>query len=220
VRYYRRGSAASAMGPAALDAPAVRTAGVLHLTGITPALSPSCRELVEAGLARPGLVSFDVNWRPSLWRDDPGALLRRLADQADVVFVGLDEAAALWGSADAAAVRESLPSPAVVVVKDGEVEATALTAGGAVRVPALTVDVVDVVGAGDAFAAGFLAGLLGGLDAVGQLRLGHLTAAAALRAPADRGPLLDRPELDRLLHADDDTWSAAVIGGAAARGGG
>lgn len=216
VHYYRHGSAAAAMTAAVLDTPAVSTADALHLSGITPALSDRCRELVVAAL-RPGprrrpLVSFDLNWRPSLWSGtDAPALLRALADQADIVFVGQDEAAAVWGCADPAAVRELLPEPRILVVKDADHAVTAYHADQVVTVPALTVDVVDVVGAGDAFAAGFLAGLFQGRDPVGQLRLGHLTAAAALRVPSDHGPLIDPGTTRRLLDADEQTWAGTAI---------
>ncbi len=216
VRYYRQGSAASAMTPAILDSPAVRTATALHLTGITPALSDSCRELVEAALGHgPELVSFDLNWRPALWHGQDGAeLLRDLASRADIVFVGKDEAASVWGCADADAVRTLLPEPPVLVVKDAERGAVAYRGDSFAVVPALSVDVVDVVGAGDAFAAGFLAGLFAGRDLIGQLRLGHLTAAAALRSTADHGPLLDPSIMDKLIGTDDDTWATARIGAA------
>jgi 2-dehydro-3-deoxygluconokinase len=218
VHYYRRGSAASALGPGLLAAPAVRTATVLHLTGITPALSPSCRALVETALAepresRPHAISFDVNLRPALWDEPPGATLRDLASRADIVFVGLDEARALWGGhlAGAAAVRALLPEPRVLVVKDGPHAATAFHRGSAVTVPALRVEVREVVGAGDAFAAGFLAGLLGSRDPVHALRLAHLTAASALRVTGDHGPL-PPPSLTRhLLTADATTWSSASV---------
>jgi 2-dehydro-3-deoxygluconokinase len=214
VHYYRHGSAASAMTSAVLDSPAVRSADALHLSGITPALSDSCHELVTAALRRGGLqISFDVNWRPALWRGiaDPGELLLQLARRASVVFVGLDEATAVWGCRDPAAVRALLPEPGVLVVKDSDRGATAFRGDEVVTVPALTVEVVDVVGAGDAFAAGFLAGGFTGLDLTGQLRLGHLTAAAALLVSSDHGPLLEREITDRLLAADPELWAAARI---------
>ena len=162
VHYYRAGSAASALGPDLLAGPAVQDAGLLHLTGITPALSASCRDLVEQALRGPVPVSFDVNHRPALW--GPGEapeVLRALADRADLVLVGLDEAQALWGGAIAAAadVRALLPGPRLLVVKDGARAATAFDGASAYTVPALATHVVEPVGAGDAFAAGFLAGL-------------------------------------------------------------
>jgi 2-dehydro-3-deoxygluconokinase len=228
VTYRRQGSAASAMNSAVLEADAARTADVWHLTGITPALSDDCRALVEAALGigasgmrarqegRPA-VSFDVNHRPAVWRGrDPREvreLLRRFAQAADIVFVGLDEAQALWGEQLAAAqdVRALLPEPRILVVKDGDVEATAFFAGQRVVVPALRVDVVEPVGAGDAFAAGFLAALLQGRTAQQCLRSGHLTAAAALSVTGDHGPLPPPGVFARLLDTPSDRWRASAL---------
>ncbi|MEU6241434.1 sugar kinase [Streptomyces sp. NPDC047024] len=215
VHYYREGSAASALGPDLLDHAAVRTAALLHLTGITPALSPSCRALVTSALAvsapeRPYAISFDVNHRPALWPKDtaPGTL-RALADRADIVLVGLDEAQDLWGAdLTATSVRDLLPGPRILVVKDGSRTATAFTTSGTVAVPALRVTVVEPVGAGDAFAAGFLAGLLRGEPVDRALRLGHITAASALKVIADRGPLPPDHCVDRLLALTDGEWEA------------
>ncbi|WP_405850460.1 sugar kinase [Streptomyces niveus] len=216
VHYYRTGSAASALGPPALDDPAVRDAALVHLTGITPALSASCRALVERALRpeRPYAVSFDVNHRPALWGDEPAAeILLPLAARADLVLVGLDEAQALWGPAltSADAVRALLPQPRVLVVKDGARAATAYVGQGTYTVPAPKVRVVEPVGAGDAFAGGFVAGLLRYDDPVRALRLGHLTAASALRVPADHGPLPPPDRVRELLSADDSTWNALSI---------
>jgi 2-dehydro-3-deoxygluconokinase len=212
VSYYRQGSAASAMGRYVLDEDAMRTADVWHFTGITPALSANCRDLVEAALVgERATVSFDVNYRPALWRESPGPLLRRLAQAADIVFVGLDEAQALWGETlrEARDVRALLPAPRILVVKDGAEAATAFhttvdrIADVVTCVPSRIVEVVEPVGAGDAFAAGFLAALLRGEPAEVCLRLGHLTAASALSVTGDHGPLLPPVELDRLLRAPD-----------------
>lgn len=193
VTYCRQGSAASAMGPDVLNDEAMRTADLWHLTGITPALSASCHDLVRAALSgdRP-TVSFDVNYRPALWREAPGELLREFAQAAGIVFVGLDEARALWGDNlhDHNGVRSLLPAPRILVVKDGPRAATAFQGDVTTQVPALAVDVVEPVGAGDAFAAGFLAGLLRGEPMERCLRLGHVTAASALSVIGDHGPLL------------------------------
>lgn len=211
VHYYRRGSAAAALGPQVLADEAVRTAGLLHLTGITAALSASCRDLVAKALRGPQPVSFDVNHRPALWRDDSaGEVLRDLANRADVVFVGLDEAQALWGGhlATPGDVRALLPAPGLLVVKDGARAATAFDAGAAHTVPALRTRVVEPVGAGDAFAAGFLAGLHRGEPLVRALRLAHLTAGAALRVPGDHGPLPDAAAIAALLDASEADYRA------------
>jgi 2-dehydro-3-deoxygluconokinase len=214
VSYYRQGSAASAMEPYLLDEEVMRTADVWHFTGITPALSVTCRELVEAALGGdwPAAVSFDVNHRPAVWGEAPGPLLLRLAQAADIVFVGLDEAQALWGEElrDPGDVRALLPLPRIVVVKGGARAATAFFGESRASVPALAVRVIEPVGAGDAFAAGFLAGLLRGESAERCLRMGHVTAASALSVTGDHGPLPDEAELARLLGVSAEVWSAAV----------
>ncbi|MFE4963644.1 sugar kinase [Streptomyces sp. NPDC056660] len=213
VHYYRTGSAASALGSGLLDGEPLRSAALLHLTGITPALSPSCRDLVTRALAtpatqRPYAISFDVNHRAALWPHGtaPGTL-RALADRADIVLVGLDEAQHLWGEdLTVTGVRDLLPGPRILVVKDGALAATAVTADGFCTVPALRTAVVEPVGAGDAFAAGFLAGLLRGETTGRALRLGHITAVSALKVTGDHGPLPDAAETERLLGLADADW--------------
>lgn len=223
VHYYRAGSAASRMGPETLAHPGLAGARVLHLSGITPALSASCRALVEhAVTARPlagSLVSFDVNHRARLWPAEQAApVLRDLADRCDLVFVGQDEAETLWGTCDPLAVRRLLPAPQTVVVKDGAVGATALCHDAEpVFVPAPRVAVVEPVGAGDAFAAGYLAGLLRDLDPVRRLRLGHLVAAQALTSSGDNAPVPPWAWFERLLAAPDEAWSPLDLTGAPAR---
>ena len=197
VYYYRAGSAASRLGPDLLPS---LSGDLVHLSGITPALSASCAELVEQLLASPSTVSFDVNYRPPLWSPaEAGPVLRRLASRADVVFVGLDEAQTLWGIAGPDDVRGLLPSPEIVVVKDGAAGAYSYGPSGTVFVPARTVDVVEPVGAGDAYAAGYLYGLLHDLPEAARLRLGHLVAGVALRVTGDVGVLPPTGELLELL---------------------
>src|SRR5690606_15339630 len=124
VAYYRAGSAASAMSTTGVDLAAVRAGRVLHLSGITAALSAGCldlmRELTARRPARP-LISFDVNHRPGLWRDAHGPeVLLELARGADIVFVGEDEAEAAWGiTGGPTRIRAALPEPETLVVKQG-----------------------------------------------------------------------------------------------------
>ncbi|WP_427924847.1 sugar kinase [Streptomyces sp. cg40] len=214
VHYYRGNSAASAMGPDVLDDDRLGSASVLHLTGVTAALSPSCRNLVATALAvpadeRPYAISFDVNHRPALWAPDTAAtVLRELADRADITFVGLDEAQELWDAdLEPDGVRRLLPHPRLLIVKDGGHAAVAFGSDGRWTVPALGTDVVEPVGAGDAFAAGVLTGLLRGEGMERALRLGHITAASALTVTADHGPLPDSARIERLLALPADEWA-------------
>ncbi|WP_396287761.1 sugar kinase [Amycolatopsis sp. PS_44_ISF1] len=215
VRYYRAGSAASGMGPGLLPGLDLGDVRVLHLSGITPALSESCLALVRALLDAPRgdtLVSFDVNHRPALWAGRDAAVLAELAARADIVLTGDDEAARVWGTGEPARLRERLPAVGTLVVKHGEHGAT-LVEGSAppVFAPALRVDVVEPVGAGDAFAAGFLAATLRGADPATRLRRGHLQAAATLLTHDDVGPPLAPDVLERLVHAGEDEWAAARL---------
>ncbi|WP_333740720.1 sugar kinase [Streptomyces sp. IBSBF 2806] len=216
VAYYRVGSAASAMSADTVDLDAVRAGRVLHLTGITAALSADCLGLLrELTAPRPGrpLVSFDVNHRPRLWTDgnSPRVLLD-LARGADLVFVGEDEAADVWGLHGVDAVRAALPGPAVLVVKQGARGATVFDRGSVLHAPAPRVDVVAAVGAGDAFAAGFLSATLRGLPLRDRLRHGHLMAAAALTVPGDLATPPSRDHADRLAALDDTAWGRLRLG--------
>ena len=194
VLYYRRGSAAARMGPASVADVPLEDAEVVHISGITPALSASCAALIDTVIERvtagPGIVAFDVNHRAALWA--PGAAasaLLPLARRADLVFVGLDEAECLWHTATADDVRALLPEPTTLVVKDGDVGATeyrrAAGADHRTFAPAIPTEVVEAVGAGDAFAAGYLAALLQGAEAAARLQGGHQRAHLVLQSTSD-----------------------------------
>lgn len=196
VYYYRRGSAASRMEPGFLTAQQLDGVRIVHTTGIAPALSASCRRMVDRlfddARTAGALVSFDVNDRRPLWsKEDAAETLARLADAADITFVGRDEAERIWGTVTPAEIRAFLPNCALLVVKDGDVGATAFDHDAPpVFVPAPVVDVVEPVGAGDAFASGFLAATLEGADLAARLSAGHAAAERVLTIAADLPPLV------------------------------
>ena len=229
VLYYRQGSAASAMGRGTLANPAVASllenAALIHLSGITAALSPECLGLLEAILTAPRngrTISFDVNWRAALWAGQDRRVLQRLANLADVVLVGKDEAEHAFGTTDEAELRRMMPDPEVLVIKNEAISAIALSRGGSPgngaapggtreEVPALSVDVVEPVGAGDSFAAGYLSGMLFGLGQKASLRRGHVAAACTLTVHGDRGPLPPAGQLSAILDSSDDDWAAIHV---------
>ena len=147
THYYRGGSAASRMGPELARRPALHQARVVHVSGVAAALSDSCARLLEAILVGrngrvPGgpVVSFDVNHRPALWQDGSATAARSLlalARAADIVFVGRDEAEALWGTARPDDIAGLLGPAPVVVVKDAEHGATSYVGGVPTFVPSL-----------------------------------------------------------------------------------
>lgn len=214
VYYYRSGSAAAAMGDEVLPRLVEAEPRVLHLSGITPALSPSCAELVRRLMVERPLastvVTFDVNYRPSLWQTHPAEEMLELARSADVVFVGLDEAESLWGAHDADEVRSLLPEPVTLVVKNKDVEAVCYSDHGTARADALPVAVVEPVGAGDAFAAGWIAGMLRDLTPVQCLLLGHLVAGVALGSEGDHNAPPADSTICATLGIDLKEWKASV----------
>jgi 2-dehydro-3-deoxygluconokinase len=213
VRYYRSGSAASRLSPADVDAVAdeIAAADVLHLTGITAALGTAPRAAVERAIqvARDAgtLVSFDVNHRATLWPDDEAApVLARQAATADLVFAGPEEARLLLGrppgsgptgfeDGEALARELAKRGPATVVVKLGALGALALSGDEAHRAAALPVAVVDPVGAGDAFVAGYLSAVVGGGSVPDRLRTGNACGAAVCAVAGDWEGLPTRAEL-------------------------
>ncbi|MHA7172843.1 sugar kinase [Arthrobacter monumenti] len=190
VLYYRAGSAASRMGPASVAHVPLEDAEIVHVSGISPALSPSCAALIEAVqdrvAASDAILSFDVNHRSALWAEGAAApALRSLARLADIVFVGLDEAETLWGCRTAGDVRALIPEPDRLVVKDGGIGATEFRGDEQVFVPAIPTEVIEAVGAGDAFAAGYLAATLEDVDASERLLAGHNQARLVLASTSD-----------------------------------
>jgi 2-dehydro-3-deoxygluconokinase len=215
VVYHRAGSAGSRLSTADVDRAA--HAGVfdgarwLHLTGITPALSPSARAATTRArdLARDAglLVSLDLNLRRRLWSDaDAAPVLRELATGVDVVLGSPDELAIIVDADPATDPADLIASVATigsstVVAKLGAGGALGLESGGsAVHVEGVPVpQVIDPVGAGDAFCAGFIAGRLDGVDLETALRIGNACGALAVAASGDQASLPDRVELGRLL---------------------
>lgn len=215
VTYYRHGSAGSHLGPADLPAGVIEDAGVLHLTGITPALGPGPAEAVREAMRRAKAagvpVSVDLNFRSRLWDAATAApVFRELAAGADMLFAGDDEACIAVDAKDG---DEFTPQqlvdalaafgPTEVVVKRGKHGATARIDGTLIDVPAVPVTAVDSVGAGDAFVAGYLACRLTGRDPQERLQTAAVTGALAVTVPGD-WEASPRPHELNLLSAAQD----------------
>lgn len=200
--YYRAGSAGATISRKQVAAALDCGARILHLTGITAALSPEARDAVEYAAERAAadgvLVSLDVNYRSKLWsRDQARAVLRPLARHATIVIASDDEldlvapprtgSGAPGAAVDEAAAAGRLLEAGVseVVVKRGAAGAAVYAAEGVIEAAAIPVTCVDTVGAGDAFTAGYLSALLDGEDIPGRLGRGVLAGAFAVSTRGD-----------------------------------
>jgi 2-dehydro-3-deoxygluconokinase len=200
------------MSPADLDAEYIGAGRYLILSGITPALSMSCRETVFAAaeIARAAGVTVvvDPNLRLKLWsRDEARTVIRDLVGRADLVLPGMDEAELLTGETDPLRAATALLAlgPKMAIVKLGDQGCLAVSASGAVASPAVNLPrIVDPVGAGDAFAAGFLAGQLRGMDLAESLALANRCGAQAMLVQADQEGL---PRWDEV---SGPAWSGDV----------
>ncbi len=209
VRYYRSGSAGSRLSPADLDVSLLRSARVLHVTGITPALSASAAETVRAAVAEARdagvTVSLDINYRRALWSpDQASAALREIVTAADVVFATEAEARLIVEGADAPALARALSAlgPRHVLVKRGALGAIELSEGVVRHAEPYRVTEIDPVGAGDAFAAGWLAETLEGADPERRLATACAAGAFAVTSDGDWESLPRRADLDLLRPAD------------------
>lgn len=206
VYYYRKLSAASRMRPEHLDESYIAGAKILHVTGITPALGPSCTETIAAAMdmaKRNGVkVSFDPNLRLKLWSvEEARKTLLPLAMKSDYFLPGLDELKLLYETESMDAILVKLDElPGVSVIKGGEDQTYLYNEGRLTSVPYFKAErVIDTVGAGDGFCAGFLSGLLRGYSLEEAVRLGNLIGSQVIQAVGDWEGLPTAAEIDRLL---------------------
>ncbi|NUS47334.1 MAG: sugar kinase [Gemmatimonadaceae bacterium] len=206
VQYFRRGSAASRLVPGDLPDDAFAGVRALHLTGITQALSDGARATVHHAAECAGRlgvhVTFDANFRPALWRD--GAEARRAQDPVlplvDWYLCGIEEARALWGPGTVEALDARIRGAGArsVVIRVGERGAFVT---GRIVAPPQVVEVLDEIGAGDAFDAGFVYALLLGHDPPHCVHAGHVVAAYALRGTGDWETLPHLADVQQQLDA-------------------
>jgi 2-dehydro-3-deoxygluconokinase len=206
VIYDRKDSAAAAMSADDLPTKEMAGARLIHLTGITPALSRSCRDATQAAAnaARDSesLLSVDINYRAKLWSArEARKCLEGVAAGADLVVCTAEDARDVFGiEGDPAEVAASLADRLggiYTVVTNGAEGAVCWHDADAIRVEATPTDIVDRLGAGDAFTAGVIDGLLDG-DVGAGLRRGSVLAAMALATRGDQVSVT-RPELTQLL---------------------
>ena len=211
VLYDRRDSAFSRLQPEDVDWSLVRGARLAHLTGVTAALGANLRAVVRRAVDEAAAghvpVSFDVNYRSRLWSPKEARdFLTEVLPRVGYLFIGADDAATVFElTGEPERVLEGmrrLAPAATIALTLGEAGSAVLTPAG-VRRPSrrYAVTVIDRVGAGDAFAAGFLWATLIGRDT--QQAVDAATALAALKCTIwGDVSLVSRPELEELLATD------------------
>ena len=209
VSYYRTHSAGSRLCPSDIQEAAVAGAGVLHVTGLTLALgtqpAAAVRTALDIAEGAHVPISFDVNYRAALWTANAARpVLRSLLGSVDIVFAGAQEAQLLVDATEPTDLARGIAKlgPSQVVIMRGSAGATALIDGELHDVPAIPVDCVDPVGAGDAFVAGYLSQLLKGSPPNRRLDTAARAGAFAVSAIGDWQGLPRYDELG-LLGADD-----------------
>ena len=208
VLYYRKGSAASALGPEDIDPDYVGGARVFHTTGITMAISDAARSAAFKGLeiarSRSVTVSFDVNYRRKLWANVDEAInaLSKALGFVDMVFLDEDETNLLLGVSTVDDVFRELRSRFginKVVLKLGIRGSIAYWEGRVIKVDAFRVPVKDPIGAGDAYAGVFLASILRGYDVEIAMRRASAAAAMVVMVRGDEENLPREEDLRRFL---------------------
>jgi 2-dehydro-3-deoxygluconokinase len=198
IAFYCKGSAASKMTPELIEDLDLTRIDLVHITGVLPAISNTCRlatkhlmvRAKEAGIR----LSFDPNLRPTLWEnyDIMVKEINDLTKLADIVLPGLEEGLTLTGSNDPAKIADFYQNLGAkqVVVKLGPKGAYMREGELSHIIPGFTVqNIVDTVGAGDGFAIGVISGIVEGLplpdavrrgNAIGAIQIGHISDNEAL----------------------------------------
>jgi 2-dehydro-3-deoxygluconokinase len=193
VYYYRKGSAASTLMPEELDEEYIKNTKILHITGITPALSESCRKTlfkaIEIAKSNNVLVSFDPNIRLKLWSQEEAVpVLLEIAKQSDIIFPGIDEGEMLLGLTNPEDIAQGFMDMGcnIVAVKLGKEGCYVTDSVNKLYVNSYRLEnPQDTVGAGDGFAAGFLSGMLNKLDLKGCAEYANGVGAMAVLVKGD-----------------------------------
>jgi 2-dehydro-3-deoxygluconokinase len=208
--YDRADSAATTLKATELDWDYISQADWLHMTGITPALSETCRRSTAEIVRRAGElgvnVSFDLNYRSKLWTpEDARAAWEEVLDNVDLIITTEADAAILLGEAldrDVALRRIfEIYAPFAVVMTCGGAGSAAFDGSSVISLPSWPLELVNRLGAGDAFAAGLLYGLIEG-DLKTGLAYGNAMSALKFTIPQNL-PLIEREDVERLLSGSD-----------------
>lgn len=208
VSYYRSGSAASLMDAGDISEDLFEGVSLVHMTGITPALSQSCLRLThkvfEFAKRMQATISFDPNIRRKLWKaGDYEDVLKKFISQSDIILMGIDEGKLLYGTSDVQKLRDCIFTSQTVqylALKNGSRGAYVYSRQEECQIPPYPCRCVDPVGAGDAFNAGFLSGFLEHRPLAECGRIAGITGALCTQAQGDIEGIPSRRELFDILN--------------------
>lgn len=212
VSYYRKGSAASTLQIEDINEDYLKNAKFLHVTGITPALSDTAYHTVIKimKLARRYKVQvvFDPNLRRKLWTEEKArSVLTEMVMLSDIVLPGIEEAHFLFDQTEPNQVVEQFLAHGceTVIIKLGDKGAFLKTKNESGYVEGFQVkQVVDPVGAGDGFAAGFLSGMLDQLSLFDAVKRANAVGAMQTQVKGDYEGLPTKEELQQFMFGQDN----------------
>jgi 2-dehydro-3-deoxygluconokinase len=215
--YFRKGSAASHYSPSDLNVEYLSKLKVFHSSGISMAISESCRETVirAADIVKEhgGLFSFDVNFRPKLWSPQYAKPhIEEAMMRADLLFVSREDISLLYGENVDSVIERicSFARPRAIIVKLGGEGCLIFSGGEKIMIPGFKVNVIDTTGAGDAFDGAFIVGLLEGkplkeagvfANAVGALTTTGLGAVAPIPKRSEVEDFLRKTKIEKNINS-------------------
>lgn len=207
IFYYRENSAACNLSPDDIEEDYIASAEVLHLTGITPVLSESCRLAVETAVQHAQkhhvAISFDPNIRLKMWgKTDYTDLMLKILKQSDIILLGLSEAKILFQSEDINEIFQTIfafGTARYVAVKDGARGAWVSDGHESIHCPPVDCESIDPVGAGDAFNAGFISGILDGRSVETCGEMGNIMGGMATQSLGDFEGLPSKEDMRNYL---------------------
>lgn len=209
VHYYRENSAASRLNISDIPKETITKAKIIHLTGITPVLSESCRQMVfdvmDIAVSGGCAISFDPNIRKKLWKNhDHSPLMKELISRSSYVLIGLKEASELYGTDDVKRLSDLIFSSGMVqfiAIKNGSKGAWVCDHFQQLIIPPVPCNSIDSVGAGDAFNAGFLTGVL---EKRPLEECGSIGAIAGALATETKGDIEGLPSRQDIQNVQDN----------------
>lgn len=208
VHYYRDNSAASHLAPEDIDDIIIKNSKILHITGITPVLSDIClssiMKAIDLAKQYDVMISFDPNIRMKLWGSkDYTDIIKKIIANSSIIMLGLDEAYKLFGTMEVDDIFSRLfqnKNMHFVAIKDGSKGAYVATKNETHFIAPYPCNCIDPVGAGDAFNAGFLVGILENHSIQTCGKMAGIAGAFCTQTTGDIEGIPSKQELINLLN--------------------